>query len=394
MARLWSSGFELQSVVNDVEFSTVVSDATLSINTTIKRSGEASGDVTLLDTDGYVAVYQGIPDMGADDIYYARFYLRIIEAPDAITSIACFYYNNTDVLTTSIKLNSDRTLELWEEVTDDGIGQQIGNDSPALDLNTWYRVEFSADYNTDNHIAKLDGVEFASGIVAYTAYGDEFSVGINVYGGAGQLSLASSGHILFDDLAVNDNSGSKQTSFPGAGSIVHMQPNAAGDNVATSGLYSDIDEVIPNNATDYIELDTNGVIGDYNMETSLNAGISASDAITLVQIGIRHRPQTAAKMKYKLRVKSQVAGTVLEGTETSHNDTTWKTNGDALPRLYKLTSYVDPQAAGDWTPTLLDTMQIGVEATDATPDIWITTLWALVEYIAVPPARRIFITHQ
>ena len=126
-------------------------------------------------------------------------------------------------------------------------------------------------------------------------------------------------------------------------------------------------------------------------ESSSAAGIGSTDTISVIQVGVREAPLTAAADSYALRIKSASSGTTIEGTTLTHNDTTYKTNGDALPRIYSLTSYTDPTTAVAWTPTgtnSLDNMQVGVHAIDATPDILTSTLWALVEYVpsVVPPA--------
>src|SRR3990167_2932160 len=112
--------------------------------------------------------------------------------------------------------------------------------------------------------------------------------------------------------------------------------------------------------------------------------ISSFDTITLIQVGVREAAGSAAQGSWKLRIKSASSGTVAEGSTTTHNDITYRTNGDALPRVYTLTSYTDPTTALVWTSTgtnSIDNMQIGIQVVDATPDINVSTLWALIEYV-------------
>jgi hypothetical protein len=154
---------------------------------------------------------------------------------------------------------------------------------------------------------------------------------------------------------------------------------------ADSGTdYGQVDEVTPNDATDYYILDADNDILDVGVENSSVAGIGASDAITLVQVGTRDTNGGGTTSNRNARLKSQASGTVLSGPNNSLNSSTWWTNARTSTNgvaPYPITSYVDPQAGGAWTPALLDAMQVGIRASDATPDIWVSTLWALVEYV-------------
>lgn len=365
MARLWSCGFELQSVISGVECQSVVGSP--SISTAIKRSGLASMRCNVDNAAAYISNKSGIYWQENIDSF-GRFYLRIATAPGGLTTIARLRDDSANRV--EIKLNSDRTLELWDGY--DNV--QIGSDTEALDLDTWYRIEFAFRKLTDRMELYIDGVQKVSAD-ANTLWSVPTVLIVGVI-------TSATCDLYFDDLAINDSSGSYQTGYPGAGSIVHIKPNAAGDNAATAGLYSDIDEITPNNDTDYIQIDVSGVIGDYNLESSLLAGISAGDAITLVQVGYRTRGETKLACSCKLRIKGQSGGTVQAGPVVTHSSLSWYTHGeDAANPTYQLTAYVNPQDGAVWEPSDLDSMQIGVEGVDTSPHVWITTLWALVEYV-------------
>lgn len=372
MARLHSIGFELQSVTSGVEWDTTTGSPT--IDTTTKRSGAASLRCNPTAAAWYIR--HQIDGNTGDKYLFVRFYLYITTSVNGQEDIFRIgdsaYPSEPDVM---IRLNTNDTLELWNGNT----LAQIGSDSSALNKNQWYRIEIKVQSPTNTATnrtveAKIDGTVFATSAIQTlftSSYINFIQVGI---------ITASTTDIYIDDIAVNDDAGTVQTSYPGAGSIVHMHPDSAGDAAATTGLFSALDEVTPNDATDYVEQDTIAEF-DYNFEASSVPGIGASDTITLVQIGTRQHPETAAAAGWTPQIKSQSGGTTLGGTATTHNDTTWRTNGDALPRNYKLTSYVDPQAGGAWTPALLDTMIAGVNVTDATPNMFFSTIWALVEYV-------------
>lgn len=375
MARLWSCGFELQSVTNGMEWDTTTGSPT--IDTTTKRSGAASLRCNPTATTAYITHdYFTYPAFGDLTLYY-RFYLYIATSTDALDSIFVLRDDGNSAYI-SIRLNSNRTLELWKDYSTDA---QIGSDSSALNTGQWYRIEVSATTGGASHyltdvVAKIDGVTFASGsgltISVNTGSTFDFQLG---------CITSTTADLYFDDIAINDESGSYQTSFPGAGQIGHLYPNAAGDtNDANAGDYTALDEKpTPDDATSYVELDDNNDIIVVGCEAGTACGLDSDDSVTLVQVGVRHVPETAAAMALTPRIMGTTSGSVQEGDSFTHNDTTWKTNGDALPKIYKLTSYVNPQDSAAWEPADIDAMQIGVKCTDATPDAYVSSVWALVE---------------
>lgn len=371
--RIWSSGYELNSTGADVEFEGITGSGG-SIVTSPVHSGTYALDFNRGTSSAVSAekiIYGGVS--ATDNCLRAYLYITtsvgtlvpIIRVTDSAAS-AKF----------SIRLDTDNHLELWDDQTP----AQEGSDSSALSANTWYRIEACSEYTSGTTTAYIDGVSFASGTMSTIKTNARLYLGI---------ITSTTGRITFDDVAYNNTSGSVQNSLPGSGKIVHLLPNAAGDFAegarggSDSGSdYGQIDEVTPNDATDYYVLDVANDRLDVGI-TDTSGLIGASDTITLVHVGVRERSadSVSGANAWKVRLKSQASGTLAEGTATNHNDTTWRTNGDASPRNYTLVSYVDPQAGGAWTTSLLDTAQIGIQYTDATPDGWVSTLWALVEYV-------------
>lgn len=394
-ARLYSTGFELQSVTSGVEWDTTTNSPTIA--TAIKRSGAASLRCNPTATTAYIR--HTYVSTGSTVDFFFRFYLYITASTDALDTIFLLYDGvSAGWSVASIRLNSDRTLELWDE--DCTVSPvQLGSDSNILNLNTWYRIEVAFDYIgiDDNTItAYIDGVQFATG--NDVGSGDGVSFGPADQPNIMELGCVTSttADLYFDDIAINNSSGTTQTGLPGAGSIVHIYPDSAGDideTLETPNGYANVDEKpTPDDATSYVQFATANDDLLVNCEASSVPGIGASDTITLVQVGVRHVVAEALLANFTPKIESQAAGTLQSGTIFTHNDTTWKTNGDVTPRNYKLTSYVDPQAGGAWTPALLDAMQIGGTCIDATPDFWVSSFWALVEYVpsgAPPPAGHI-----
>lgn len=375
MARLFSSGWELQSLTSYVEFLPVVGAGTNSIDTTTKRSGNASWRNN--PSASYSFLEYQFRASGTSKVL-ARVYIKVATLPST-NRVGILSLGTTGASATGAEvwLETDGTLTLGYY---SGGRTQIGSPSSAVNDGNWHLLEIMYDDDTDTAEGRLDGSSFASGASA--------NLGGFTFLQVGGILQNETMDIYFDDLAINDTSGTYQTSWPGSGKIIHLHPNAAGDaNDCSSGDYSSVDEVTPDDASTIAVLNDNGDVLDVNIESSSTGGIGASDTITLVQVGSRDNCASAAAASYYQRVKSQTSGTTLEGTLVTHNDTTYKTAGMGEGSLYGylLTSYVDPQAGGSWTPSLLDSAQIGVRAIDAEPDINLTTLWLLVEYVEGTP---------
>ena len=120
--RLWDTGCELQSVTSGVEWDTTTGSPT--IDTTTKRSGAASLRCNPSAATAFVRHNIG-GTVGTNNFYF-RFYLYIVTSTDALDTIF-MVRDDFPSANMTIRLNSNRTLELWNE--DDGA--QIGSDSSA-----------------------------------------------------------------------------------------------------------------------------------------------------------------------------------------------------------------------------------------------------------------------
>lgn len=203
----------------------------------------------------------------------------------------------------------------------------------------------------------------------------------------------------FDDIAINNTSGSVNNSYPGEGNIVVALPTGAGDNAATTGIFSYINEVPPSDTatsgSTMIELDANPTIGDYNMTDSATLGIDSYDTINAIAPIARIREETAGTSNYTLRIKSAAAGTTTSSSSLDAGNATPRTNPSGTTAFANVfISETDPTTGVAWTPTgtnSIDNMQVGVGTTDGTPDTWCLTLAAMIEYVngAAPPPSTI-----
>lgn len=384
MARLWSSGFELNTTGANVEFASA--SGTPVIGTSVVHSGDYAMETSSLvsGTSRHLDyIFIGIATAGP---LYFRFYFRYDTLPTAPNTVFRLLGGGTTVA--SVRLSNTGALIL--AVTSSNT--VVGTSSTILTQGAWHMVEvlFDATPAGGSEVIelKIDGsVEVTSSTQTLAANLDRIRFGGNI----GNLAQTT-GVWYIDDIAVNDSTGSAQTGYPGEGSIVHLRPNANGDNAmgsrggADSGSdWGQIDEVTPNDATDYYILDVDNDIIDVGVDSSSDAGIGSSDTISLVQVGIRLAGASAAQYTGNVRLKSASGGTTTNVNVINASETSFFTNGTLTGgKNYLITSYTDPTTGVPWTPTgtnSLDNMQIGALAVDATPDIYVSTLWALVEYV-------------
>jgi hypothetical protein len=373
--RLFTSGFELQSVTAGIEFSNKAGNP--AIDTTIKHSGNASMKSM---ASGDFLSHQVTSATGSE--LWSRVY---IYPASNTTSVFAISDGNLDGVW--LVMNTNGTLELWN-ADNDVLTTQIGSASAALSLNTWYRLEVYLESvgTTWKASARVNGVTFTStSSIAAAGSSSGMTIWPGVYGSAAT--------VYYDDIAVNDVFGSFQYSWPGNGGVVVLVPNAAGDSNCTTGDFSMVAEIPPSNTatsgSTMCELDTNTTTAYFNVTNSATAGIGSSDYISLVSILSRIREDTSGATNYFMGIKSASGGTALKTTAVDAGNTTVLTNPNSttafgIPAVY----YTDPTTANAWTPTgtnSLDNMQIGVGTTDGNPDTWALGEYAMVEYSSAAP---------
>lgn len=196
MARLLTTGFELNSATAGVEFSAVSGSPTIS--STTYRSGAYAGRISSLSSG--TAQYFG-HDLVQTVLktLFVRFYLRVATLPSAENRI--FVLNDASGLATPVAyltLDNSGLLALYDE---DG---QVGSDSSALSTGVWYRIEVKVDISaaSGSHIveAKINGTAFATASNR-TIAGTPLQ--FLYFGGNLNSEAQTTGDWFFDDVAVN-----------------------------------------------------------------------------------------------------------------------------------------------------------------------------------------------
>jgi len=216
MARLWSCGFELNSLTDAVEF-LVPASTGLTIDATTKRSGSYALRHNSL-TAGYVE--HRWRSANGDDNIFVRFYLRIAALPSNTQTIFQIL-NSSNTVQAEVRMISGGNLQLFNA------SAQVGSNSSALNTGTWYRVEIQ--YNSTNAAgsdiltARIDGTDFATSSSESLGTVQKFRLGSMA------TITGTTPDLYFDDVGINDNTGSFQNSWLENGKIIHLKPNANGD---------------------------------------------------------------------------------------------------------------------------------------------------------------------
>ncbi len=371
--RLVSSGFELNSATDGMEWTT--SGGTPTIDATTFRSGAYA-----LRTDAsleYARFQFESADTAGD--YYARAYIRIASLPDGIATVMAFV-DSSAVKRAYLRMGTGGALTLLDE--DGSIGSVSGN----LSTDVWYRLELRMNTvpSAGSHVVdgKIDGTSFASSSSrSISTNVSVISIGARAAGTeAGPLTSVD---YYWDDVAVNKGIGASQNSFPGEGQIIHLRPSSDDStNTAWTNGFANVDEVTPNDATDLVSETTSGDIDDYNIDDS---SIGASDVVNLVSVGVRFNSSSATQEDFRVRLRDSTTGIAIESNNLSPASTTWTTNATAAPKLHPLTAYTRPEQDSVWLDAQLDTAQIGVrDVLSGTGTAQVTALWLLVDYS--PPA--------
>lgn len=384
MARIWQGGAELNSTSNNEEVDSNSGAGT--IVTTPIVSGTYAWRVNPTATTQFFRkqIYGSNQTKGG----YLRVKVYISTLPDVEIQLIRFS-NATNGAKGYISLTAAGLLKLFNTA-----GSQVGSSSGALSTGVWYVLELKCDSTaaTGTLEARLDGVSFASGNNS-----DQGSWARILWGA---ITPNNASDIYFDDVALNDDQGSFQTSWPGTtGKLIRLKPSAAGDvnsmlkdggGAGDSNNFNKCNEVNPNDATNYV---IGNVLSAEDMYNVNNSGIGSSDTVNCVTIGIRCTNNVAdATTAIKVQVKKTSGGTISQGSAIIPNTTTWVTDGLAGTFLPTLVMYNDPDG-NPWTQSTIDTMQIGqIVSSFGTNRIYITSIWAYVDYTPIDSAPQRMLT--
>lgn len=379
MARLWQCGFELNSTTAGVEFDSITGAPT--IQTTTVRNSAYAMQCNVSATTAYLT-YQYAGASNTNNTYL-RVYVLFKTFPANNTSLILIRDsvngNNLDIRFTG------NTLIVTNE---QNASAQVGAASNSMWLNTWYRVELAYTYSSGAVQAYLGlgdgaGALFANGTANASIGSNTTRIGV--------IDSATC-NVFWDDIAINDQTGSNQTNIPGPGAIIHLQPNAQGDangftvnvggTAGSTNNYTRVDEVTPDDATTY-----NGaaLLNAEDLFNCANFTGGAFGTLSVVAVGIRCADLVSAdaSLGVKLEIMKTSGGTKSQSANIIPNSTSFVTNSSAAPHNYPLVTYNDPDG-NPWGQSTLDSMQIGyIEDTTGVQTMAVSTVWASIDFAPV-----------
>ncbi len=371
--RLFTSGFELNSNANGVEWDEI------GVNTAIDAVTVHSGSYaikSLKEGNGYIR--KDLTGQPAGISYY-RAYVNVVQhyPGDWHDLIAVGGLNDIHIV---VDFCADR-LKLYDYYN----FVQLGSDV-LIDHNKWYCLELKID-NRDfaNYYAELrvDGLTVASGTTNLTATQDTniAEAYFGCYGGWTTRAI----EIYVDDVAINFDQGPYQNSWPGSAEVLHLQPNAntsyfswlkANGDPGDANNYQEIDEVTPDDVTTYLKSKTQNHTDRY---TFPDINIGASDTINAIHVGVRYSGESSSN-----NAPFQLDLSLLEDFYSSKiipQSTTWITNSNTIPVDYPITVYDTDMAGTGITKAALDAATLDVYPTsNATNYTQISAIWLVVDY--------------
>lgn len=391
MARIKTTGFEVNSVTNGFEWSTRAGTA-VQVQSSVVYGGKYAA---LFDTTGGAATSTVTFQLAGSDQstnFFYRFMFRVATLP-AANAIIGLVRNAANGNMSILRVSTTGAI-----VVQTSAAVTVATSTTLLALDTWYQIEFSHDASTDPgtltcRISDVAGnlLESISGANAVQGSWDKILIG---------NATTTTAKFYIDDFIANDTSGSLETSWVGNQGVVCVRPQKTGDANAwldtAAAAGTEVNRQLtfenpPDDATTMVQSVTLDAQDMYGMQdTNLPAGVT----ITCVTLNGRHRNNTAdATTAFKYQIRKAPAGTTSQSAALIPNSTTWRTNivGAATVEPSPLILHQDPDAV-NWTVDTVNAMQCGVILSAANVNrIQVTGLWAYVTY-TVPALSRTAIT--
>jgi hypothetical protein len=387
MTRLWACGFELQTTTVGVEWVTTT-NGTPAIETTTKRSGAAAGRFNNSGAaENIIHIFRS-----AQGKCWMRAYIYVAADPTSDNRFILTVMNSANPKV-GIRIRSGanvRKLSLWNE--EDNV--QVGSDSSALSASTWYRLELYIDDTTLASTA-IEARLYAASDEAALLWNPSGTIDITANPNrlrVGNGNTDATLDLIVDDIAVNDDTGSYQNSWCGEGELIILRPDGNSGSPqwsrggADSGAnWSQVDEVTPNDATDYVESNTLDQVDEYTLEAT-PASMDSNDTISWVgpsvRFAISNTTSSDPDFVFGLKVGSSFDET---GNVSGAGATAYESHQTATPRNYLAlgnnSNYEVPGTSSAYTKADLDSLifRLRETATD-THFARVTAAWVYVDH--------------
>ncbi len=392
--RLFTCGFEENAVLTTTMFSTTV--GTVSIGSTAPHSGTYRLDTVNTAGNEYAQrTFTAHSTVGSK--LHFRFYFRADDATPTAETQVFADGSSTPALGLQILLETSGVLRLKNVVATTTVDSSV-----TLSDNTWYRIE--AEHELGETTAGSMTMKLYDDTVPFGTLLDTITLTAQdtIPDAVASISLirigktASASVFSYDDIAMNDSTGSVQTSYAGQGKIYLISPNsdvsikwetdAGGTDNATfaqideiPGTLNDADFNQVSSAVDAADaLGANGI--DRLGLTDLGAEVTANATITLLQIYGRVGSTQGSAAHLQLDLWDE-ASTKTTGPSLSVGVTGWTT----VAGLGDVAQFVYDAAGGGKTTANINSFNIGYEPlTDViSRQRQVAALWVNVEWTEV-----------
>ena len=287
------------------------------------------------------------------DANYTELYDRIeLCAVSSAATESVYHYrdDNFDVVA-SIRIDSDLTLRFY--VGDVEIGTTAGVVLP--DVFTRIETHYTVDDTDGLFEVRVNG----NSLFSWSGNTDPLATGHIRYLCLGKI-LSTSTNILFyyDDIAVNDTTGTVNNSWCGKGSILLLKPKGVGNYsqfAPSNNTYDNwemVDEVPHDGDETYVFSDAADEIDTYEMEELVaDKGIDPTELVVkAVQVCLTGRYEG---------VDAHLAPMLRSGTTDHEGDVMTMTS--SYYRLFDAMFDVNPFTSAAWTYEEVDALEAGIK---------------------------------
>jgi hypothetical protein len=391
MVRVYEAGAEIASMSVGYEVDTRIGAGTFDLETTVTRGSRYSYKCNLTSTDGVYNKSTLYSSPTTNDVY-AKFDFYIgANGLWAFSTPIIFQLQEGGTRVLQLQMTSSGSLKMLD--TNDSVVVT----GPTLSTGTWYCIEVRFAYNAGGSVGylRVDGVDYGNGTVGDGSTRNK--VEQILFGStAGYTALGSTTYWYFDNLLVNDSSGSSQTSWVGEQRLVYASPISQGDAPASGDYYWEhesggissgdttnytrVDEM-PWSTSDYVRKnssDSGQYATDwYVPETYSTLGIGANDDITVLAVG-GYMSGTGGTVREFTYIYQETSG----GTKVSSSALSAAANADFIYDVNDVVGkplhIIYPTAL---TGSDVNNMQFGVEASmDNARQIRCNCCWLSISY--------------
>lgn len=353
-------GFETQST--EELFSTA---GTYTLQTSVVRTGTCALRTNPTTTAvGSIQIRRHI-DGGDVNInganLYSAFYFRWDTKPTTNDEPIFVSRDSSSNQKLELRLNSSGNLAAY-----DSVGTLLATGSTVLSTATWYLIGVLVGTGASaSWEVRIAGSTEISGSTANLGTSNNAHIRLGKWANRNGNSV----DFYYDDCALDT------TDWPADGKIVFMLPDSNGtDQDWTIGAgadhWSSVDEIPHTSDTDYLVSTLNTAHADtWHLASAATYGIGASDTIvTAKAIAIARRDGTVGgTVKSRIRQSSTTLDSANNGTGATYGLTA------------KLTD-TDPATGVAWTPSGLDSVQVGVVEGETTDKSRVTLGGLMVFY--------------